>query len=64
MAHVKGMTQDQIAAALGISEKRVEKRLTAALRGCRERLVSHGIDMTDVLGFVTLIPFAWALTVH
>lgn len=64
MAHVQGVPRKEIAAALGISERRVDKRLTAALRKCREHLLTHGFDLTEVLGLVALVSFAWALSVH
>ncbi|MBW4051920.1 MAG: RNA polymerase sigma factor [Proteobacteria bacterium] len=48
MAHVQGKPRREIAAALGISEKRVDKRMTKALRACRERLSSQGIDLAEV----------------
>jgi hypothetical protein len=31
-----------------VSEKRVDKRMTRALRLCRERLASQGVHLTDV----------------
>ena len=48
MAHVQGKPRKEIAEALGISEKRVDKRMTRALRQCRERLSSEGIDLAGV----------------
>jgi RNA polymerase sigma factor (sigma-70 family) len=48
MAHVQGKPRKEIAAALGISEKRVDKRMTKALRACRDRLASRGIDLAEV----------------
>lgn len=48
MAHVQGKPRKEIAAALGISEKRVDKRMTKALKLCRERLCSQGIGLTEV----------------
>jgi RNA polymerase sigma factor (sigma-70 family) len=48
MAHVQGKPRKEIAAALGISEKRVDKRMTKALKACRERLCSQGIDLAEV----------------
>ncbi len=48
MAHVQGKPRKEIAAALGISEKRVDKRMTKALKACRERLSSQGIDLAEV----------------
>jgi RNA polymerase sigma-70 factor (ECF subfamily) len=48
MAHVQGKPRKEIAAALGISEKRVDKRMTKALKACRARLSSRGIDLAEV----------------
>ena len=48
MAHVQGKPRKEIATTLGISEKRVDKRMTKALRICRERLSSRGIDLAEV----------------
>ena len=48
MAHVQGKPRKEIAAALGISEKRVDKRMTKALKACRDRLSSQGIDLAEV----------------
>ena len=48
MAHIQGKPRKEIAAVLGISEKRVDKRMTKALRTCRERLCSQGIDLAEV----------------
>ncbi|MGH8300789.1 MAG: sigma factor-like helix-turn-helix DNA-binding protein [Steroidobacteraceae bacterium] len=45
---MQGKPRKEIAAALGISEKRVDKRMTKALRACRERLSSQGIDVAEV----------------
>jgi len=42
MAHVQGKPRKEIAIALGITEKRLDKRMTKALRTCRERLASWG----------------------
>jgi RNA polymerase sigma factor (sigma-70 family) len=48
MAHVQGKARKDIAAQLGISLKRVDKRMTKALRACRERMESFGIDLLRV----------------
>ncbi|MDA8347467.1 MAG: sigma factor-like helix-turn-helix DNA-binding protein [Pseudomonadota bacterium] len=47
MANVQGKSRGEIAAALGISERRVDRRKAKALRLCRERLLSQGIDPVD-----------------
>ena len=48
LAHVQGKPRKEIAAALGISEKRVDKHMTKALRACRDRLSSRGISLAEV----------------
>lgn len=55
MAHVQGMHRTTISAALGISVRRVDKRMTKALRACRNKLASHGIHLTDVLSLVAMV---------
>ena len=46
MAHVQGKSRKEIALALGISEKRLDKRMTKALKACRERPASWGIEQS------------------
>ena len=48
MAHVQGIARKDIAEQLGISLKRVDKRMTKALRTLRERMESFGIDLLRV----------------
>jgi len=48
MAHVQGIPRKDIAEQLGISLKRVDKRMTKALRTLRERMESFGIDLLHV----------------
>jgi len=48
MAHVQGIPRKDIAEQLGISLKRVDKRMTKALRILRERMESFGIDLLRV----------------
>jgi len=48
MAHVQERPRKEIAAVLGISEKRLDKRMTKALRACREQLASYGIGMAEL----------------
>lgn len=43
-AHVLQQSQAEIAAALRISERRVERRMVKALVVCRSRLQARGID--------------------
>lgn len=47
LAHVQGKPRREIATVLGVSEKRIDKRMTKALKQCRERLASRGIDLAD-----------------
>lgn len=47
MAHVQGKSRNEIAVALGLSERRVDKRMAKALRACRERLASQGTNLTE-----------------
>jgi DNA-directed RNA polymerase specialized sigma24 family protein len=46
MAHVQRRTRGDIAATLGISERRVDSRLTKALVVCRETLEARGIELS------------------
>jgi len=48
MAHIQGIARKEIAERLGISLKRVDKRMTKALRTLRERMESYGIDLLRV----------------
>lgn len=48
MAHLQGRSRREIAAELGLSERRVDKRMSRALRACRELLASLGIHSGDV----------------
>lgn len=48
LAHVQGKPRKEIATHLGISERRVDKRMTRALRQCRMQLSSQGIDLAEV----------------
>ena len=48
LAHVQGKSRKEIAAQLGISERRVDKRMTRALKQCRMQLSSQGIDLAEV----------------
>ncbi len=48
LAHVQGKPRKEIATLLGISERRVDKRMTRALKQCRMQLSSQGIDLTEV----------------
>lgn len=49
MAHVQGKSRSEIAAALGISERRLDGHMTAALKQCRERLAARGIDLAEFI---------------
>lgn len=57
MAHVQGMQRAEIAAALGISVRRVDKRLTKALRACRNQLDSQGVHLTHVAALGAAVAF-------
>jgi RNA polymerase sigma-70 factor (ECF subfamily) len=48
MAHIQGISRKDIAEQLGISLKRVDKRMTKALKTLRERMESFGIDLLRV----------------
>lgn len=48
MAHVQGKSRSEIAAVLGISEARLDKRMTKALKAVRDHLDACGIDPTDI----------------
>lgn len=48
LAHVQGKPRKEIAVQLGISERRVDKRMTRALKQCRMQLSSQGIDLSEV----------------
>ncbi len=45
MAHIQGKARKEIADQLGISLKGIDKRMTRALKTCRERLAAVGIDL-------------------
>lgn len=47
MAHVQRKSRGEIAAALRISESRVDRRLTKALVACRKQLALRGIDLAE-----------------
>ena len=47
MAHVQGKSSGEIAAVLGISERRVARRLRKALVACRKQLALRGIDLAE-----------------
>lgn len=64
MAHVQGKPRKQIAAMLGISETRVDKRMTKALKAVRDHLSARGIDPADMLALVAMLPLACLLSVH
>ncbi len=48
MAHVQGKSRAEITAALGISERSLDRCMTKALKGCRVGLASRGVDPTDI----------------
>ena len=58
MALLQGKNRKEIAAAVGASEKRVDKRMTKAIKTCRARLAADGIQLTDLLSIGAIIPLA------
>jgi RNA polymerase sigma factor (sigma-70 family) len=48
MAHVQGLPRREIAAVVGISEARLDKRMTKALKAVRGHLGARGIDPMDI----------------
>lgn len=64
MVHLQGKVRKDIAVALGISEARVDKRLTKALKAVRDHLSSRGIDPTDAFGLLAIPAFACILSIH
>jgi RNA polymerase sigma factor (sigma-70 family) len=64
MALLQGKNRKEIAAAVGASEKRVDKRMTKAIKTCRARLAADGIQLTDLLSGVALISLAWLLGIR
>jgi len=64
MAYVQGKPRKDIAAALCISETRVDKHITKALTAVRDHLSTRGIDPGDVFGLLAILPLACLLTVH
>lgn len=45
LAHVQQMPRSEIAAVLGISDRRVDRRMVRALVACRNALEGRGIDL-------------------
>jgi RNA polymerase sigma-70 factor (ECF subfamily) len=64
MAHAQGKPRKEIAAVLGISEARVDKRMTKALKAVRDHLSARGIDPADMFALVAMLPLACLLRVH
>lgn len=64
MAHIQGKPREEIAAVLGISETRVDKRMTKALKAVRDHLSARGIDPADMFALVAMLPLACLLSVH
>ena len=64
MAHVQGKPRKEIAVALGISEARVDRRMTKALKAVRSHLSAHGIDPADMFALFAMLPLACLLNVH
>lgn len=49
MSIVQGRPRREVAAELGITEKRLDKRITKALRHCREQLEARGVDLSALV---------------
>jgi len=49
MALLQGKSRKEIAVAVGASERRVDKRMTKAIKVCRARLAAEGMRLTDLL---------------
>lgn len=64
MAHVQGKVRKDIATELGISETRVDKRMTKALKALRDHLSARGIDPAGMLGALAMLPLACLFSVH
>lgn len=64
MAHIQGKPREEIAAVLGISETRVDKRMTKALKAVRDHLSARDIDPADMFALVAMLPLACLLSVH
>lgn len=64
MAHVQGKSRREIAVALGISEARVDNRMTKALRAVRNHLSAGAIDPADMFTLVAMLPLACLLSIH
>jgi RNA polymerase sigma factor (sigma-70 family) len=50
MGLIEGKNRKEIAAAVGVSEKRVDKRMGKAIKMCRARLAAQGMRVADLLG--------------
>ncbi|MHB8816763.1 MAG: RNA polymerase sigma factor [Steroidobacteraceae bacterium] len=64
MALLQSNNRKEIATAVGVSEKRLDKRMTKAIKTCRARLVAEGIQLTDLLSVVAIISFGSLLGVR
>lgn len=64
MTYVQRMLRKDIASELGISEARVDRHMTKALKAIRDRLAARGIDPADMFGLFAVLPLACLLTVH
>lgn len=64
MALLQGKNPKEIAAAFGASEKRVDRRMTKAIKTCRARLPVDGIQLTDLLSLGATIPLAWLVGIR
>jgi RNA polymerase sigma factor (sigma-70 family) len=64
MAHMQGKPRNEIAVALGISEARVDRRMTKALRALRDHLSARGVDPADMFALVAIVPLACLISIH
>lgn len=64
MALLQGKNRKEIAAAVGAPEKRLDKRMTKAIKTCRARLGADGIQLTDLLSIGAIIPLAWLVGIR
>ena len=64
MALLQGKNRKEIAAAVGASEKRFDKRMTKAIQTCRARLAADGMQLTDLLSIGAIIPLAWLVGIR
>ena len=57
MSRMDGMKNKEIAQALGISEKAVEKHITRALKEFKAHLISSGHISPDLMSLIIFVVF-------